>query len=232
MSLIRFELGDLASHSALLRFRPGSDLDPYPAYVQMDPYGCVTAGIADEGTPTQEDDGCVLLRWHIPGNVDALWLSRYLRDASTLSLLERIHGGHSIGGHGARLTQEAKSLCAGLLEMLRAGASQNYVTVYRDLHSFIFISGLRWLEYWPSGSLDEGALAIRHFIEAVDMDYPTLIVTGDDLESIGQYLLKRAYDLLESQQQGLGEDHLRELVFCKYATLEQADAYRRAHDLG
>jgi len=112
--MLQFELGNLSGTHPLLFYTQHDDT-AWPAFLQLSHQGVITFGVVEDkiNLPLRifhEVD----FRWYIPGDIAPAALRDFVRSQNVISLLKRIHAGHSLAlsalhrVHCGNLTQDAR----------------------------------------------------------------------------------------------------------------------------
>lgn len=209
MNQITLSIDNLADSIAPLHHRYPGQIEPQPAYVEIDEDGEVSADYSGEignAVPMHVWHGRTL-RVSVPSMIRGNALADYLGDAETLDLLERIHAGHNVewdgSNHVGALTDDARAALKALerdLEQMQFDES-SMASVWTADEWLWSNCDLR--QNWPDDQTIDAAVSAAEISVLGD----GIVISGDFRES----LLDRAeadYD----RGLPLGGNHIAALI--------------------
>jgi hypothetical protein len=200
---------NLRNETAPLYNRYPRQTNAQPAYIALDEHGNVCAATDPEignGVPFDVWHRRAL-RWYIPASVRGDVLADFLESAEVVTLLERVHIGHSVewdgNNHVGSLDDDAQSASDEFITLIEESFSDDDVATVWPVDEWLF-GGCTLRDHWPNEkTLDEVVAELESEAESEN-----IYIDGD----VETALLDNAAWRFEQKPDELGRVHVDALL--------------------
>jgi hypothetical protein len=223
--MIEVSTDNFRGRRAPLYTRYSGQTAPQPAYIEMSETGFVSAdysGDIGNGVPIEVYNGRTLT-WRIPSDISGDALADFLERDDVVSLLIRIHSGHTVEWDGrnmaGKLTDDAQDANERLEYLASALNDASERTVVWEVGDWLFTS-CSLSEHWSKMPLSEAV----EIAEATAND-DGIYLDGD----VGEALLDQAEYLFKENPDQLDLIHAQTLFYEGKITQEEFSSWTEAY---